>query len=112
MAKDTQPAPTAPATPKVRTSLKVRAVKLGFYPGPGEVRARARQPGEVFELREPHHFAGPEKGAFQWMVWAEDAPPAAPAEPVSIMSVPNRLQQDPLRPGQPVAPPTVPDIQL
>ncbi len=110
MAKDT--APVASTTPKPRTSLKVRAIKLGFYPGPGEIRARARQPGEEFTLRTELHFAGPAAGPFQWMVWAEDASPAAPAEPASIMSVPNRLQQDPLRPGQPVAPPTVPDIQL
>ncbi len=108
MAKTDTPAPT-PAAP-ARTILAVRAIKLGFYPDPGEVRQRARQPGEVFVLRSEAHFAGPNKGAFQWMEWADEAPKAPAEAPSHIMSVPNRIQQDPLRPG--ALPTRQDDIQL
>ncbi len=95
-------AKTAAPVEKPPRTLLVRAIKMGFYPDPGEIRQRVRNPGDVFMLRTEHHFAGPAAGPFQWMEWADEATKVVPAtEPVAIMSVPNRMVQDPLRPGEP-----------
>lgn len=99
--KKPETSPEAPA----RSSMRVRALKLGFYPDPGAIRARARQPGEEFVISKLEHFAGPKAGNFQWMEWADEPTTQVPAaEPTSIMSIPARLQQDPLRPGARIDP--------
>ena len=76
-------APAAKVPAQTRRSLKVTAVKDGFYP-----KDFRRRRGSVFTLQDAAHFSDSEKerlivrggktirtGSFGWMAWAEaDAP--------------------------------------
>ncbi len=80
-----------------RPNLIVRAVKMGFYPDPGAIRQRERQPGELFRLRHHREFAGiDEHPVGGWMEWAH-----LPSEYLDPASVPittaPQLIADPLR---------------
>lgn len=108
------------ATPDSSNPIVVRAIALGSYPEPGAVRARMRQPGEVFIIKSMDDFAGPEKGAFGWMELASTPPSVAPEIPPTTVE---NAVQDPmamtpgLPPGgisQPAAagvPPSVPTLE-
>jgi hypothetical protein len=81
---------------KPRTSLEVRAVKIGSYPDPGELRAKIRNPGDVFTLRSVKEFAGVEDSPFGWMEWLDEVDKdAKPAKPIPATTVPN-VVRDPL----------------
>ncbi len=71
--------------------IVVRATAIGSYPEPGAIRARMRQPGEVFVISSMEHFAGPNAGPFAWMELAS-TPPTAPPE-IPATTVENTVQE-------------------
>lgn len=84
----------APAQP-VRTDLRVRAIKPGFYPDPGQIRARPRKVGDVFTLRVLRHFAPETADKSGWMEWYNEPSSLVDRGEIPVQTVPNQIQ-DPL----------------
>jgi hypothetical protein len=84
--------PPAPEAPKERTDLRVRATKPGFYPDPGQIRARRRNPGDVFTLRFLRHFSPETVDKAGWMEWYNEPTTMVDRGDIPVSTVPNQIQ--------------------